>query len=147
MEQILDAVKADQIKAGETVQPPLQAPQIEFAKQQVQKQLGIKIPADFAEFLSQADGVDYNGVVIYGGNQSPDHPGPGGFWQGIISANNMWHAEGPRDWLVIGETDMDILTVDADGMNAVLRDKVSHDVNERFITARAMIAEVLHRRL
>lgn len=147
MEDVLDAVRADQINAGENVQPPLSAPEIEAATQQAKRQSAIEIPEDFLEFLSRANGIDYNGVVIYGGTQSPEQPGPGGFWQGLSAANVMWGIDGQRNWLVIGETDMDILTVDHDGSNPVIRDKVSHDINERFISVQAMIGEVLRRRL
>jgi hypothetical protein len=147
MEQVIADVTADQLSVGEAVQPALSTEQVAQVSQEALAHLGMAIPPDLKKLLSRAGGIDYNGVVIYGGNQSPDRPGPGGFWQGLITTNEMWQHEGLRDWLVIGETDMDLLTVDPNGGASVLRDKVSHDINERFASPSQMIAEVLRRRL
>jgi hypothetical protein len=71
-------------------------------------------------------------------------PGPGGFWQGLVAVNKLWR-EGPGHdkWLVLGETDIDLLTVNLDGSEPVLRDKVSGDVNEAFPSVEAAIQRLL----
>ena len=147
MEQVVDAIRTDQVRVGEVAQRPLSHEEIGNVDKTVQTKVGIGLPDEVKHFLTLVGGIDYNGAVIYGGAQSPDQPGPGGFWQGILAANLLWRNGASLPFLVIGETDMDILTVGVDGSNATLRDKVSHDVNERFHDVGTMITEVLRRRL
>nr|WP_294817779.1 hypothetical protein [uncultured Sphingomonas sp.] len=55
------------------------------------------------------------------------------------------HSQGSAHdaYLVLGETDIDLFTVDLDGSNPVLRDKVSSDVNETFPSVGAAIQRLL----
>ena len=147
MIQVLEAVAADQIQAGEVVQPPGSLDAIKLVRDNLRKAFDATLPPDVAAFLTKTNGLDYNGLVIYGCSQSPERPGPGGFWQGLIEANRLWRDGSVSAFLIIGETDMDLLTVDLTGRDATLRDKVSHDVNERFDTVSGMIETVLKRRL
>jgi hypothetical protein len=147
MNDILEAVIADQKRVGEVIQPPTKADALQRLQQAVQTSYNASVPADVLSLLRKAGGIDYNGVVIYGADQSPEKPGPGGFWQGLLVANQLWREGSSPDFLIVGETDMDLLTVDLSGAKAATRDKVSHDVNETFDNAGEMIAEVLKRRL
>jgi hypothetical protein len=106
------------------------------------------LPTDYARLLSVVNGVDFNGVVLYGAGHTKASPGAGGFWQGIAEANTLWR-EGPghEAYLVLGESDMDLLTVDLDGRRPVLRDKVSSDVFEEFTTVNEAVERLLRSRL
>lgn len=138
---------ADQRLAGEVVQPPASRESIERMRDAARRRFGASLPTAFVEIIAKMDGVDYDGVVIYGSEPSPEQPGPNGFWQGLCVVNAMWRADEPLDYLVIGDTDLDLLTVDLAGGGGALRDKVSRDVNETFDDADQMIIAVLRRRL
>lgn len=133
MDTTIVAARAAQEAVGETVQPGATAAQIDALRAALRTEFGATLPDDYAAFLRRSDGVDFDGLVLYGSSQSERAPGPGGFWQGLVAANRLWR-EGPGhgSWLVLGETDMDLFTVDLDGSGPVLRDKVSSDVNETF---------------
>jgi hypothetical protein len=148
MEAVIEQVRSDQEKYGEASQGPATPDAVARAREAVQARFGATLPADFAAFLERANGVDYNGVVIYGANQSEAAPGPNGFWQGVVAANAAWRdGPGHEEYLVLGETDMDLLTVDLSGADPVLRDKVSSDVNETFGSVADAIETVLKQRL
>ena len=108
---------------------------------------GATLPDDYAALLRRSDGVDFDGLVLYGSWQSEATPGRAGFWQGLVAANKLWR-EGPghERYLLLGETDIDLFTVDLDGSNPVLRDKVSSDVNETFPSVAAAIQRLLSTR-
>ena len=147
MHEIIEKILADKIQNGEEVQSPAGDILVETAAAQVKKAFGAELPQDYAKFWSVTNGLDYNGVVLYGAGQTVEMPGPGGFWQGILEANTNWR-EGPghTEYLVLGETDMDLLTVDLAGRDPVLRDKVSSDVFEQYETVAAAVDSILNER-
>lgn len=107
-------------------------------------QLSANIPADFLDFLALSSGTDFNGLVLCGADQSPDAPGAGGFWQGLVTANLVWREDGQHScYIILGETGMDLLTVDLNGENATSRDRISDDEVERFPSVQALIEHYL----
>lgn len=148
LESLVAEVAAEQQDAGETVQKGASEEEIAEAAGQVRGELGAQLPADYLAFLAQANGMDFNGLVLYGAGQSPDKPGKGGFWQGLVATNQEWRSTGDHEgYLILGDTDMDLLTASIDGQEAALRDRVSGDVLERFGDVRSMLEKVLRDRL
>lgn len=148
MNDLSERLMAAQVAAGEAVQPPASAARIEAARVELREAFGATLPPGYAAFLAEMDGADFDGVVLYGTGQTRAAPGPGDFWQGLAEANRLWR-DGPAhdNYLVLGESDLDLLTVDLDGTSAQLRDKVSGDVNERFGSPDEAVRQLLSARL
>ncbi len=146
MQNEVTALLQEQQSLEEVVQPPADAAIIDAEAQQLETQFGATLPADYRAFLTRMNGTDHNSLVLYGAGKSPEHPGPGGFWQGLAAANTLWR-EGPghERYLILGETSMDLLTVDLDGSHPALRDKVSSDVNEEFASVADAVATLVAR--
>ncbi|MDP5277803.1 YrhA family protein [Sphingomonas sp. DG1-23] len=144
MDAVIMAARDAQVAIGETVQAGADEARIGVLRGALQREFGATLPEDYAALLRRSDGVDFDGLVLYGSAQSEANPGPGGFWQGLVAANKLWR-EGPGHarYLVLGETDIDLFTVDLDGSNPVLRDKVSSDVNETFPSVDAALRRLL----
>ncbi|WP_156404683.1 YrhA family protein [Sphingomonas sp. Root241] len=144
MDAVIVAAREAQVAVGEIVQSGADETRIAALRAALQREFGATLPDGYAALLRRSDGVDFDGLVLYGSWQSEANPGPGGFWQGLIAANKLWR-EGPghEGYLVLGETDIDLFTVDIDGSNPVLRDKVSSDVNETFPSVGAAIQRLL----
>lgn len=144
MDAVIMAARDAQVAVGEVVQAGADESRIAALRAALQREFGATLPEDYAALLRRSDGVDFDGLVLYGSAQSVASPGPGGFWQGLIAANKLWR-EGPghEKWLVLGETDIDLFTVNLDGSEPALRDKVSSDVNETFPTVGAAIQRLL----
>lgn len=148
MQVEIQQIETDQVKHGETSQAAASAEQVAQARDELRARFGAVLPEDYAAFLRRCNGMDYNGMVLYGASQSPDEPGAGGFWQGLAAANAQWReGQGHEGYIVLGETDMDLLTVGLEGSGPVLRDKVSGDVNELFETVAQAIESLLQRRI
>ena len=141
----------EQQKAGEVSQKPATATEIDSTVAQLAENFDAALPDDYRRFLSQTNGLDYNSLVLYGAGQSPEHPGPGGFWQGLIATNILWRQDvsggnlGRDGYLVLGETSIDLLTINLDGTHPVLRDKISNDVNEEFVTVGDAVQTLIER--
>ncbi|AQR75184.1 YrhA family protein [Sphingomonas sp. LM7] len=147
MDAVIVAARDAQVAVGETVQPGADDGRLAVLRGALQRKFGATLPDDYAALLRRSDGVDFDGLVLYGSAQSEASPGPGGFWQGLIAANKLWRqGPGHEAYLVLGETDIDLFTVSLDGTNPVLRDKVSSDVNETFPSVGAAIERLLSTR-
>lgn len=109
---LIEALEADQAAHGEVRQGPASAAEIDRLRAALHAEFGAVLPQGYALFLRRANGLDYNGLVLYGATQSQAAPGIGGFWQGLCAANRLWR-EGPghEALLILGETDLDLLTV------------------------------------
>jgi hypothetical protein len=128
----------------EPVQPGADEAALADLRVRLRDRFGATLPAAYADLLRREDGLDVDGLVLYGTWQSPQGRGPGGFWQGVVAANELWReAPGLEDCLVLGDSDLYLLTVDLDGGGAVLRDRVTAEPVERF----ADLADALGRLL
>jgi hypothetical protein len=117
----------------EPVQPGADEATIAAVRERLRSLFGATLPDAYADLLRREDGVDVDGLVLYGSWQTPDVRGPGGFWQGLVAANLLWRdVPGREDYLVLGDSDLYLLTVDLDGSAPLLRDRVTAEPVESF---------------
>ncbi|QAY76208.1 YrhA family protein [Sphingosinicella sp. BN140058] len=148
MDDMIAQIRAEKVAHGEAWQAPASPDQIRRLREMLREAFGAALSDDYAAFLSRTSGLDHDGLVLYGAVQDAHAPGPGRFWQGLIAANRLWR-EGPGHdaYVVLGDTDLDLLTVDLDGANPTLRDKISGEVTGRFASVGEMIARCLKIRI
>jgi hypothetical protein len=145
---LIETLEADQAAHGEARQDAASRDDIDRLRAALHAEFSAVLPNDYALFLRRANGLDYNGLVLYGATQDQAAPGPGGFWQGLRAANRLWRqGPGHEDLLILGETDMDLLTVTLDGADPGLRDKVSGDLAQVFDSVIDMLEAVVSQRL
>jgi hypothetical protein len=145
---LIEALEADQARHGDARQEAASADDMDRLREGLYAEFGAVLPKDYALFLRSANGLDYNGLVLYGATQNQAAPGPGGFWQGLCAANRLWRqGPGHEDLLILGETDMDLLAVTLDGAEPSLRDKVSGDLAQAFDSVMDMLEAVVGQRL
>jgi hypothetical protein len=128
----------------EPVQPGADETAIAALRGRLRARFGAALPDAYADLLRREDGVDVDGLVLYGSWQSPDSRGPGGFWQGLVATNELWRdVPGREDYLVLGDSDLYLFTVDLDGGAPVLRDRVTAEPVERFPDVATAIRHLL----
>ncbi|GAA5126034.1 YrhA family protein [Pseudonocardia adelaidensis] len=128
----------------EPVQPGADEAAIADVRARLRDRFGAMLPDAYADLLRREDGLDVDGLVLYGSGQSPEARGPGGFWQGLVAANELWReVPGREDYLVLGDNDLYLFTVDLDGGAPVLRDRVTAEPVERFPDVAAALAQLL----
>jgi hypothetical protein len=67
---------------GEPVQPGADEAAIAAVRAQLGSLFGAELPDAYADLLRREDGVDIDGLVLYGSRQSPDARGPAGSGKG-----------------------------------------------------------------
>lgn len=143
---LLARIRSDQRRAGAVPRPAATDPAIADLSARVQTALGLTLPPHYAAFLRHSDGLDDNGLGLYDGTSSPDHPAHP-FARGLIPANRA-SREAPRTPrpLYPGDTDMDLVAADRDG--AVLTpDRVSDDITNRHLNLATLFAALMAHRI
>lgn len=138
---LLDAIRDEQIAAGEGVPGPASQHAVDGAADYLCDAFGVALPPALADLWSVRGGVDFNGMVIYG-------PEEGASDQRTFRASNETFREqsGTR-YVHIGEGDMDVFVLDTESESWDVVDCVSMDVNETFGTCEALLRWVLEKYL
>ncbi|WP_433801530.1 YrhA family protein [Actinomycetospora sp. CA-084318] len=136
--EVLARVLADQRRHGELVRGPAGPGDVAAVRAALSEEFGADLPDAYTEFLQHGDGLDHDGLVLYGSASEP----------GLVEMNRVWReAPGRDDVLVLGDTDMDLLVVALDGTAPRLLDKVGGDVVETFPDVTMALVELLTARL
>ena len=146
--KLLKTIQSDQLHAKEPVRGAASDEQIATVQKAVIESLGAILPGEYEEFLRLSDGLDYNGLVLYGSTASPEQPDASGFWQGLVAANQLWR-ESPENssLLILGDSDMDLFTVDLNGGNPARRDRVTGETVETYPSISSMLEAALSEHL
>lgn len=107
----------------------------EWVSKNVNENLWVK---DHEAFLKKANGLEFNGLVIYNANPNDDN-------NGIIGANEIWRE---NDWdsnyLFFGDSNISWYSLDVDNNVFVELDKPSGEVVEEFENFNEMLEEAIN---
>ena len=87
-------------------QPPLSAAGADRLRGEALAELGVGLPETYLALLRHADGVDYDGNVVFASRRGPLAGHPGRTIEGVVEANLDWRDLNPDDYdglLVLGE--------------------------------------------
>jgi hypothetical protein len=141
-------VNADQRKADKMLRAGARADQVDRLRKAALAAFGVELPDEYLAFLVRSNGLDYNGLVIYDCESSPEHRSSGAFWQGFVSANLIWRDNPANEsLLVFGDSDMELYAYDLRSRSYCSVDKVAHDRVETYPSFGEMIDQALRSRL
>ena len=97
---------------GLAMQPPASENDVKSVVKGAEKILGAKLPDQYLKFLRHVNGLNWNGVFIYGSKTS-QIVGSKHSLQGIVEANEIWRDyEGHKKYLFFGDSDMSLFGQD-----------------------------------
>ena len=138
IDELLRRIEAEKREFDQTVQPPAASAAIERLRTHARDSLRTELPDDYVRFLQRADGLDFNGYVIYG---TTEHAKP--YLAGLAEANARL-ADPPAKYVFYGETGDELFAQDREGGAWVRLDRPSLDVIENFPSYEAMLERMLH---
>ena len=107
---LLEEIHAEMRAAGEQVQAPASAQALASLRDYAARELHAVLPQAYVDFLCEADGLDFNGTVIYATRQRAL---PGGLTlQDFPESNRAFRGVEPRDHIVFGETGDELYTLE-----------------------------------
>ncbi|WP_019911795.1 YrhA family protein [Paenibacillus sp. HW567] len=109
---------------------------------------GLILPSEFIEFLTKVNGLDFNGLVIYGvdnfllTSQSEDEI------NGFVETNDLWYEnEWQRKFVFFGDSDIAWYCYDLTDKIFLELDKPSGTIMNTFINFNDMLVNALENRL
>lgn len=90
------------------MQPPASESELKAVVNDAKRILGVDLPDDYLQFLRLANGLNWNGVFMYG-SKSSQIVGTTYTLQGIVEANEIWRDyEGHKKYIFFGDSDMSL---------------------------------------
>ncbi|MHC9543218.1 MAG: YrhA family protein [Vulcanimicrobiota bacterium] len=132
-QDILKPVAEELAKYGCSLQPPCEEGNIHTLIKRVKEELSAALPDNYAAFLREVKGLDYNGLVIFADETTPIAGFDDRFIEGIVEANLGYRdAEDLKDYLVLGTNGgvHYVQKIGADEYQSI--DAVSLDLYEKF---------------
>lgn len=140
---LLEQIHAEMRAAGEQVQPPASTEALDALHDYAGRELLAVLPEAYVDFLRVADGLDFNGTVIYATRQRAL---PGGLTLlGFPETNRDFRSAEPRHHLLFGETGDELYAHDQTDGAWLRLDRASLAPLDTYPTCEAMLAEALRR--
>jgi len=148
LKDILKKVAKEDAKYGGRPQPPAKAAELRRLKQEALDQLGYELPEDYVDFLEIVDGLDYDGVVLFGSSTKPLVDKPDIELEGFIEANERMRKdlEGADQYIFFGTDNDEVLAFSFEKQEYLILDEVSFDPFESYYSYSQLVAAVLKKR-
>jgi len=147
-QQLLDQISAKHKQYGEHLQPACGAQEVEDLETRARRELGIDIPAGYAQFLRQQNGFNWNGLFIYASKTVPIIGHKDSFIHGFVDVNQWFRdEEWKKEFVVFGSSSLDLYVYEARKKKYSARDRISLDEAESYASFEEMITEALRQHL
>jgi hypothetical protein len=143
-QQLLQEHIDDKKAYGESGQPPATPAQLQALRAQAKKELGVDLPAEYYRLLETTNGLESNGLSIYGTERTLIVGHQDRFIQGLVDANlNWWDLESHKKYVFFGDASVSLYVRDLEDGKYKLLDRSSNDVLEEFDTFEGLMHRAL----
>ena len=140
MQALMTKVKDTATGWGEELEPPASESEIKDFSDRLQKFYNTNLPDQYESFLRMANGLEFNGLIIYGTKNSESAPE---FSQlDFFKMNEIWQGS-PRarelSVIILGESSSGVLTYDKSANQFQYRDRIGLDRVEPYPSFNEML--------
>ncbi len=140
----LEKVRLEEKTYGEELNSGVSDKEADKFKKAVKKKFKMTLPDAYLEMLKTINGLEYNGVILYGVDQELLKQAPVRHVNGLIENNENWQEdEWDKPYLFLGERDISFYVFDTDGGKYYELDNPSGDVTEEFEDFETMFDSML----
>lgn len=110
-----------------------------FAKA-VEDNLNITLPKDYIKVLREVNGIEFNGIILYGVDEPILKEVPDRHVNGLIDCNKVWYEnEWQKQYLFLGESSISWYVYDLKTQKYYELDNPSGEIGEEFISFEQML--------
>jgi|GEM_PF-1125863 len=126
------------------LQPPAAAGALARLRQRTRAELGAEVPAGYLTFLRLADGLNWNGLFVYGSRRAPLVTEPSVFVRDFVDTNLAWRRQEPAPRvLYLAEGGGTRYAYTPDEGYYQTRDWTTGEVAKSFLSAEELLASAL----
>lgn len=101
----LQKIAEDKIQYDEKINNGASAEEIQKFLEEVKAELKAELPEDYAKFLEEVNGLEYNGFILYGIDEHLLNTQPNQYINGLIDNNEVWYEnEWDKQYIFLGES-------------------------------------------
>ncbi|MGN7177810.1 SMI1 / KNR4 family protein [Paenibacillus sp. FSL R5-0490] len=143
--ELLIQIKKIEKKYGSSLRNPVTDVEISKLQLDIQEKLGnIELPKSYVEFLKTVNGLDFNGLVIYGVDEHLLDDQEVEDLQGFVDTNEIWYEnEWQKQYIFWGESDTAWYCLDLHKEIYLELDKPSGTQIQSFESFDSMLTEAL----
>jgi hypothetical protein len=147
-QELLERVAEEQLRFESKSQPPATEQQISKLEERAVRDLKVKLPDEYLDFLRRTNGLDWNGVVVFASETVPITAHPERAIAGLVEMN-LGYRDDQRfdDLVVLGSNGMDIYTYRVSTRKYEIYDEVPHELIESLSTFDDLMTKILTRSL
>lgn len=148
MKNLMSRIRESAAQYKEALEPPCTETKLARLRDRSRAELAIDIPVAYENFLRIMDGLDFNGVMVYASEQTQSNDASRANIFGFVETNLLHRdVEALNNYLVFGQSDMDIYAMNIKANEYQVLDKVSLDVIASVGTFEELLAKAFESRL
>lgn len=148
IKKLLNQISKIEQKYGGELPPPAHPKEIELLDSLVNSRFGVKLPKQYISFLSLVNGLDFNGLVVYGVDGSLLQQKHDNIVYGLIETNEIWHEnDWQKKYLFFGDSDIGWLCFNISSQKYEEIDKPSGTLMNEYNDFDSMLIDALNERL
>jgi hypothetical protein len=129
---------------GLSPQPPATQQELQAVREESKTELGFDPPPEYDRLLKMTNGLESNGLSLYGSARVPLVDYKDRFVQGLVYANLNWRDHEPnKRYVFFGDGGLSMYGYDLEDRKYQLVDRTNGDVLEEFDSFEAMIYRAL----
>ncbi|MCR6598848.1 SMI1/KNR4 family protein [Bacillus halotolerans] len=142
---LLEEIRKTEAKYGDELNSPVTDQEIRNFEEAVLGKFPVnEIPLEYKKFLQTVNGLDFNGLVIYGLDQELLREENDEEVYGFIETNEQWHEnDEQKKYLFFGDSDTAWYCLDVIENEYLELDKPSGTLMDKFNDFNAMLADAL----
>ena len=140
MKAMIDKIRVEANRYGELLEPPATDSELNEFIDKANTVFSTDIPDEYIEFLKIVNGLEFNGLIIYGTKNSETDPNSSPL--DLFEMNEMFHElDNPiiSNLIVVGEDSTGVLTYDKSTKEFQYRDRIALDRIESYSSFREML--------
>lgn len=129
----LEKIMQEEKKYGEEINSGISEEEAAIFVKEVEEELGLALPEDYIKILKTVNGIEFNGVILYGVDESLLKEAPKRDVNGLIDCNKVWYEnEWQKQYLFLGEGSISWYVYDLKAEKYYELDNPSGEISEEF---------------
>ena len=140
----LEEILQEEKKYGEEINSGISEEEAAIFVKEVEEELGLALPEDYIKILKTVNGIEFNGVILYGVDESLLKEAPKRDVNGLIDCNKVWYEnEWQKQYLFLGEGSISWYVYDLKAEKYYELDNPSGEISEEFSDFEQMFDKML----
>lgn len=139
----LERIIQEEEKYGQKINSGISEEEVKLFIKEVKNELNITLPEDYIKILRVVNGIEFNGMILYGVDEPLLKEVPNRHINGLINCNQVWYEnEWQKQYLFLGEGSISWYVYDLKTKKYYELDNPSGEIDEEFNDFEQMLGKM-----